>query len=119
MVAKTKEIVASIFKTNVIEFVDVLIEHFEDEPKLVVGRILAASQDPIHITERFIDAVLPYRDYIQSRDSTFFDEINFGFFDDDTLHNIWKSDTMTEDDRETVWSWFSVFIILCDKYQNL
>ena len=113
------------FKTNIINFLDELIEQFPAEADFVVGRYLlkdCISAETMMTT--FIKEMLPFRESIKNRDEAFFLNGNMTLLQglDKTKVNhfkmIWKSSALDESDREIIWKWFDIFIYLVDQYQK-
>ena len=115
--------ILQLLKKNMIEFLDELIEQFEEEGDLIVMRFFMSEQISLEIImSHFIKYVYPLKDKIKSHDETFFLENNniFGSSPKDkVIHFKELYLKMSEDDRETLWSWFSCFISICDKYIKL
>lgn len=116
-VEKKRKHIAEIFKQNVIDFIDVLIEYFPDIPKLVVGRILVSSQDDLQIIKIFIKNVHVHSDDIKNRNETFIHNVNVGFFEDGTFHDLWE--TIQDQDKNIVWQWFDIFDTMCFQYNSI
>ena len=118
-ILQDKETIANIFHTNVIDFIDSIIEVFQNSPKLIVARMLVKTSTPVKITETFIKSISPYSLHIKSKDPEFFECVNMGFFSDGTLQELWKSESLSEDDREAIWTWFQLFNVLSEKYTKI
>ena len=111
------------FQTQLIKFFDELIEQFPLEGDLVAIRIFLKDQIPIETTMiHFINKILPLRDYIIKKDESFFLDNNDLFIDiskDKVNHfkKLWPK--LDNCDKDTVWKWFDIFIIICDRYKKL
>jgi hypothetical protein len=119
-----KEIeILNLLKKNMIEFLDELIDQFEDEGDLIVMRFFMADQISIEsIMNQFITYVYPLKDKIRNKDESFFLENDniFGSSPKDKVIHFKKLYLqMQEDDRQTLWAWFSCFISICDRYLKL
>jgi hypothetical protein len=114
------------FHTNLISFLDELIEQFPSEADLILIRLFAKDTiQPTLIIHTFIKEILPYKDIIAKRDDTFFLDDNISIFStlDKTKVNhfkvLWKSSTLDDDDRQIIWKWFDTFIFLVEQYQQI
>lgn len=75
------------------------------------------------IVEYFIKFIYPFKQQIMDKADSFFiegggqDEIkdNSGLKFRDSLKNLWV-DEMSDDNKEIIWKYFKIFIILCEKY---
>ena len=112
------------FKDLLNQFVEQLIELFPLEGDLVVLQVLMAQQSAGVIISHIVKKVLPYKDQIKQRDEKFFIESD-GIFNDlvksDVNHfkQLWMSPDMADDDKEAIWQWIDVFVVLSEKYQVL
>jgi hypothetical protein len=120
-IAKQVEVL-KLFKTNMIEFLDQLIEQFDQEGDLIMMRFFISEQIPLEdLMNRFILYILPYRDMILKKNEQFFlerDDIFGSSPTDKVIHFKHLYNRMDEDDKETLWAWFSQFISICDKYKQ-
>ena len=109
-----------LFKKNMIEFLDELLEQFEDEGDLIVLRFFIEEQIPVELLmNRFVQYVYPMKDMVKERNENFFLERDniFGSSPKDKIIHFKKLFLrFSDDDKETLWSWFDVFISLCEKY---
>jgi hypothetical protein len=119
-----KEIeILKLLQKNMIEFLDELVGQFEEEGDLIVMRFFIAEQISIEdIMKQFITYVYPYKDKISNKDESFFLE-NKNVFgsspQDKVIHFKRLYLQMQEDDRDTLWAWFSCFISICDRFIGL
>lgn len=111
-----------LFKKTMLEFLDELIEQFVEEGDLIVLRFFLSEQIPIEtLMLQFTKYVYPMRDMIKNRNENFFLERNniFGSSPQDKIihfKELYKK--MEIDDRATLWSWFDIFIGICEKYKD-
>ena len=112
-----------LFKTNIIEFLDELIEQFEEEGDLIIFRFFVSEQMPIEtLMKRFIEYIYPLRDMIINKNEKFFLENNNIFASsphDKVIHFKELYMKMNEDDRNILWVWFKAFLTICEKYQAI
>lgn len=75
------------------------------------------------ILEYFIKFIYPHKDQIMKQDENFFlngggqEELkdNSGLKLRDSIKNMWLL-KMSDENKEIVWKYFKIFIILCEKY---
>ena len=117
--------ILKLFKTNLIKFLDALIEQFPSEGDLAVLRVFLSEQIPIEdVLIVFSKRLLPYKQMIMNKDEKFFvegDDVFKGVSSDTVSYckNIWLSDKITGEDKEQIWKWFKLFVNLSEKYINL
>jgi len=117
--------ILKLFKTNLIKFLDALIEQFPSEGDLAVLRVFLSEQIPIEdVLIVFSNRLLPYKQMIINKDEKFFiegDDVFKGVSSDTVSYckNIWLSEKITGDDKEQIWKWFKLFVNLSEKYINL
>ena len=113
------------FRTNLVAFLDELIEQFPREGDLVILRIFICDQVPIvDIMNTFSKRVLPLKDMVKQRNAKFFLENNVLFEQVNTskvsyFKELWASDKLDVDDRDAIWRWFDLFVSLSERYQKL
>jgi len=115
-------------KKQLVTFLDELIESFPDEPDFVIFRIFVNDRLPIvDIMNYIVNELCPLKDMIKNKDEKFFLNYNVLFEkldDQDTtkinhFKNLWLSNSLDTEDRETLWRWFSSFVTLGIKYKEL
>ena len=113
------------FRSNLVSLLDELIEQFPQEGDLVVLRIFICDQVPIvDIMGMFSKRVLPLKDMVKQRNASFFLE-NDVLFDQVNISKVsyfkelWASDKLDAEDRDTIWRWFDLFVSLAERYQKL
>jgi len=112
------------FRTQLVKFLDELIEQFPMEPDFVLIRIFIKDQIPVcHIIGRFIRDLLPFKEQVRLRDQSFFIENTILYTGGNLAENkinhfkeLWLSDKLDENDRDVIWSWMDLFIRLADSY---
>lgn len=111
-----------LFKKTMIDFLDELIEQFDQEGDLIVLRFFLSEQIPLEtIMLQFNNYVYPVRDMIKNRDEKFFlerDNIFGSSPKDKVIHFKELYLKMAKDDRATLWIWFDTFIKICEKYKE-
>jgi hypothetical protein len=117
--------ILKLFKTNLIKFLDALIEQYPSEGDLAVLRVFLSEQIPIEdVLVIFSKRLLPYKQMIMNKDEKFFiegDDVFKGVSSDTVSYckNIWLSYKITNEDKEQIWKWFTLFVNLSEKYINL
>lgn len=115
-------------KTQLVNFLDELIESFPKEPDFVIFRIFVNDRLPITDIMKYITINLcPLQDMIKNKDEKFFLNHNILFekFDDQERNKVnhfkdlWLSGNLDNEDKETLWKWFSSFIYIGNKYKEL
>ena len=117
-----------IFKDKIIEFFDELISYFPEEGDLLVMRIFFKSQIPMADAMRVFSTQINQNDQllkimVENRNDKFFLEHNlFDVFGKDKVghfKNLWLSNKLDSDTRETIWIWIDFFVNLTDKYTKI
>ena len=110
--------------SDLLKFFDSLIEAFPDEGDLVIIRFALTDQFPItDIMDYITVSLLPLKSKVVNRDKNFFLENNILFeqLDNSKVNHfkrIWKSDTLNEEDRDSIWRWFDRFILRAERYNK-
>lgn len=124
------ERIACTFKSNIVQFLDELIDQFPSEVDFILARIYLKDQvEPEKIILKFIDKLMPYETLIKNRDESLFMENKFSLFNDfksDTtakkvnhFQMLWKSSEIDQSDRDVIWQWLDAFCMLAHQYQNV
>lgn len=112
-------------KTQLVNFLDELIESFPNEPDFVIFRIFVNDRIPIADIMKYITTNLcPLQDMIKSRDEQFFLNHNvlfekFGENENSKVNHfkrMWTSKDLDKEDKEVIWKWFQSFVYLGNKY---
>lgn len=115
-------------KTQLVNFLDELIESFPTEPDFVIFRIFVKDQIPIaDIMKYIVENLVPLQEQVKNKDEKFFLNHNLLFekFDEkktskvNHFKKLWLSSNIDSDDREVLWKWFATFIYLGNKYLEL
>jgi hypothetical protein len=112
-------------KEQLILFFDELIDTLPDEPDLIIIRIFIKDKYPVEdIMKYLMKKFIPLRNGILKEDEGFFLNNNILFEEmDNTKVNhfkrIWRSETLSEDDRKVIWKWFKGFLYLAEKYEKI
>ena len=119
LVTKQVELL-NLFKKNILEFIDELIEQYEEEGDLLVLRFFLSEQLPVEtLMMQFIKYVYPHRELIYSKNEAFFlekDNIFGSSPKDKVIHFKELYQKMSPDNRVTLWEWFHAFMNICEKY---
>ena len=115
-------------KTQLVNFMDELIETFPKEPDFVIYRIFINDQIPILDIMKYITAELcPLYEMVKNKDENFFlgRNVLFAKFNDSSTNKVnrfkklWTSGTLDAEDKEVLWSWFNSIIYLGNKFIEL
>ncbi len=114
--------IMTLFKKNLLEFFDDLIEQYPQEADLIMFRFFLSEQVPVEtLMQRFVQFVLPHRQQISGRDEAFFisnDNIFGSSPKDKVIHfkNLYLG--MNAENREMLFQWFDSFLAIVEKYQK-
>lgn len=112
-------------KTQLVNFLDELIESFPNEPDFVIFRIFVNDRIPISEIMKYItNNLCPLQDMIKNRDEQFFLNHNVLFekFSENESSKVnhfkrmWTSKDLDKEDKEAIWKWFQSFVFLGNKY---
>jgi hypothetical protein len=112
------------FRSQLVFFLDELIEQFPSEGDFVIIRIFIKDQIPVYdVIGRFIRDLLPLKEKVQTRDQSFFLENTLlytgGNVATDKINHfkeLWLSKQLDDTDREVIWKWMDLFISIAHKY---
>jgi hypothetical protein len=107
----------------VCKFLDDVTNAVPEETDLLILQALIKSVPPQLVMQNFMEFVYPLREKIRNKDESFFlnNENIFGDIEKSKINHfkhIWKSDKLTTEDRNCIWKWFSVFILVCEKVKK-
>jgi hypothetical protein len=115
----------TLFKDNLIKFLDALIELLPQEGDLYMLRVMFESQIPIEKSmQTFSQRIIPYGSFITNRDERFFLECTdlfAGVRKDKVSYfkDLWSSNSLSPDDKEALWDWFRLFLKLALQYEKI
>ena len=112
------------FRDQLVTFLDEIIDQFPTECDFVLIRMFIKDQIFVHdILGRFIRDILPLKEHVEKREETFFLNNTLlytgGNISDEKINHfqeLWQSDKLDADDRETIWTWMECFIKISDCY---
>ena len=107
-------------------FINELCTLFSNNNDILIFREkynFAKSANSKIIIEYFIQYILPLKQKIINKDETFFldgggqEELrdNSGLKFRDNIKKLWINE-MSDENKEIIWKYFKIFIILCEKY---
>jgi hypothetical protein len=114
-------------KTQLVNFLDELIDSFPNEPDFVIFRIFVNDKIPIESIMKYItENLCPLQDMVKNKDEQFFLSHNILFekFSEkesskvNHFKKLWTSGMLDKDDKEVMWKWFRSFIYLGNKYME-
>jgi len=114
------------FRMVLVSFLDELIEQFPHEGDFVIIRIFIKDQVPMaDVLGRFIRDLLPFANQVKDRNERFFLDNTLlytgaSIADNKVNHfkNLWLSDQLDTNDRETVWQWMDALNKIATQYQK-
>jgi hypothetical protein len=114
------------FRMVLVSFLDELIEQFPHEGDFVIIRIFIKDQVPMaDVLGRFIRDLLIFADQVKERNDKFFLDNTLlytgaSIADNKVNHfkNLWQSNQLDDNDRETVWQWMDALIKIASQYQK-
>jgi len=112
------------FKTQLVNFLDELIDLFPKEGDLILIRIFIKDQIPMaDVLGRYQRDILPFEHKIMSRDEHFFLDHPFLYAktplgEEKVNHfkDLWTKGILSLEDKLTVWKWMDVFNIIAKRY---
>jgi len=110
------------FRTQLVLFLDELINQFPVEADLILIRIFIKDQIPMQdVIGRYIRDILPYKQQVDERNDRFFMEHSVLYHSVqqskvDHFRELWCSDRLDEHDREMIWRWIDVFNTIAENY---
>ena len=112
-----------LFHKNLQEFLGAMIDQLPDEGELIMLRVFLRDTIPIErAVNLFCARILPFSSQIINKDERFIlnnRDIFAGIQNDkvDYFKRLWYSPNFTEEDKETIWTWFLHFLKLAKKYE--
>lgn len=120
-----KQSILNDFKKYLVEFVDELIQTVPSEGQLVIVRYIVKDKVPIEtIMDMCVDKLIKFKPKIKNRDPSFFLEENDIFEGipidiSGKIRTIWESGNLDIEDKDALFRWFEMFVVLAEKYKNL
>lgn len=124
----TKIKLLSLYKEQLITFLDELIEQFPREGDLVILRVFFGNQiDTATVIEIFLERINAnsnqLRKMIKERNETFFLEHDAFYGTDQSkvshFRNLWLSNDLDDETKITIWNWIDIFVSIADKYSKV
>jgi len=112
-------------KNQLIIFFDELIEQFPKEPDMIIIRIFLKDKIPIvDVMDYIVKKLVPLKSMVNVQDDNFFlhHNILFETLDENKVNHfkkLWLSRSLDEENRVTIFKWFSSFIYLAERYNKL
>ena len=113
------------FKSSLISFMDELITLLPDESDFIIGRMFISDSVNIEDVIKAFSLKIYENDdllkkMIKTRDESFFLKNNvFSYFGDSKVNkfkDIWVQGRLDQEDKDTIWTWVDIFVVLTDKY---
>ena len=109
------------FKIQLVAFLDDLIEQFPMQAEFIIMRIFVKDKIPIKtLIDQFIFEVLPHENLIKNRNDSLFKLTQLIGYPQKPkfFHDFWFSELLDKNDREIIWKWIDVFVILAKKIKE-
>jgi hypothetical protein len=115
-------------KTQLVNFMDELIETFPKESDFIIYRIFINDQIPIlDIMNYIVTELCPLYEMVKNKNESFFLDHNilFSKFNGkkadkvNRFKKLWTSGDLDNEDKEVLWSWFDSIIYLGNKFCEL
>ena len=116
------------FKNSLVSFIDELIDAFPNEADLIILRIFLKDQISIEdVMNKFIIIInqdeQKIKNHIKDRNESVFLENDIFQSISKTkalnFQKLWQSDSLDEDERNTIWRWIDSFVLLSDRYAKI
>jgi hypothetical protein len=114
------------FKTQMLRFIDELIQLFPHEPSFIIIRIFVNDKIPVKdVIGRFMLECLPVARAVTDRNDKFFIYSDFIYekyakdVGDDEIQNfrkIWESEVLDDENKNVIWKWLDMFMLISKKY---
>lgn len=111
-------------RDQVLNLIDDLLAICPNESDILLVRLFFDNQvDPQTLMDGFIQWVYPWKDYIKEHNENYFEENEhiFGPLPADKVAHFkrkMKDGTFDEDDKETIWQYFEVYVSLIEQYKK-
>ena len=111
-------------KSQVIELLDDLSNICNNDQDILMVQVIFSSIDPEKLMTGFIEWVYPWKNFILQKNEEFFEKNDhiFGPLPVDKVEKFkvkFKDGTFDNDDKETIWEYFNIFIKLIEKYNKI
>lgn len=113
------------FRTQLINFLDEIIEQFPLETDFVLIRLFLKDLPATDIIGRFIRDLLPLKNEVDKRNESFFLENTILYTGGqvqtskiDHIKSLWTSNKLDANDKKVIWDWMDLFMKLADTYHK-
>ena len=118
-----------LFKDQLLQFTDELLEIFENEPKLILLRVYIENNLEIEPTvSKFNKAIcgpLDLKEMIKNRNAKFFMEYDLMKLNNNSeqeqanfMLQLWDDQRLEDEDKETIWKWVDLFVSIAGCYSS-
>ena len=114
----------TLFKKNIISFIDELVDSYPSESDFVLIRVILKDQVPAQeIMDHFLNQVLPLKDQIANRDEKIFSDSDVFYLGLDKINckglkGLWESGKVDEDNKKVIWQWLDSFVTIVERYKK-
>ena len=116
------------FKTQMLKFLDEIIQLFTTEPSFIIIRIFVNDKIPVKdVLGRFMKECLPVSRAVKERKDDFFVYSDFIYekyaedVGDQEIKNfrvLWESDILDKENKDVIWRWLDMFMLIAKKYHS-
>lgn len=113
------------FREKLIDFLDEIVEMHPRESEFILMRMVIKQIPLEDLIGKFIRDILPLEEYVKKRDESFFLNNTILYIDgklgeDQINHfkNLWLSNSLDDEERDTIWLWMDMFINISNEYKN-
>lgn len=111
------------FKTQVVQFISELSQQFPNYKEFALASIAIQYMEPNVLMEKAIEFMDPFRQQILTKDENFF--LNNQLSNENIIQShithikqLWTSNQLDDDDKDVIWDWFKMFIVIIDKHRK-
>lgn len=116
------------YRSQLLSFLDELIEQFPDQGDLIIAKLYIQNQVEIKVVvENFIivlskDDNKMKKSILNQEDSFFLENrlsefLNVNSKYTSNFKKIWQSNRLDQEDKQAMWNWVKVFVMLVDRYE--
>lgn len=113
------------FRDTLCDFLDELINLFPTEREIIFMRMILKQAPVQDLIGRFIRDLLPLKENVKKKDDVFFLNNNILYMNgkippekENHFKDLWKSNLLDSDDRETIWQWMNTFVHIAEVYET-
>lgn len=124
--SEEEEILQIKFKNTLTDFLDELISNFfPTETELIFMRMMVKQAPASDLIGKYIRDILPLKNLVKEQNDAFFIDNNILYVNgnlssekENHFKNLWRSDILDEENRNTIWEWMKTFITIAQCYDD-